>query len=143
MRGLQNDYSEIGYATVIEVSDAVKEWIAEHDAERPFGISWPAHRKLESELKYFGFTDITISKLEPHAVYVVRGRSGNSACSSSADLRRIFKTLGRAIGFQFQAADTALSFSRGRFEVVLCLPDGSVATEILPDNCQDHHAENI
>jgi hypothetical protein len=46
------------------------------------------------------------------------------------DLRRIFKNLARDIGFAFRAADAALSFARGRFQVALVLPDGSPAPEI-------------
>lgn len=126
----------------IDASDVIKGFLAEHDAERPFGISWPAERKLKSELKYFGFANITMSKLEPHAVYLVRGQSGSAACRSVEDLRRIFKKLGRDIGFPFRAADTALSFARGRFRVALVLPDGSSAPEIV-FGPEDNEADQI
>lgn len=137
------DCSGLASMTDVEAADAIKAFVAEQDAARPFGIAWPAHKKLESELKYFGFAHVTMSKLESHQVYIVRGQSVNSTCRSVEDLRRIFKKLGRDIGFAFRAADTALSFARGRFQVALVLPDGSTAPEILFGPDEDNEADQI
>jgi hypothetical protein len=137
---LSNDFS-ITYANSVEASSAIKNWLSEQDAICPFGVNWPNHRKVERDLKEIGFAEITVSKLEPHCVYVIRGRIGKASCRSSKDLQRIFKKLGRNIGFAFRAADTASSFSRGRFRVVLCLPNGSDATEIVPNANEEDDVE--
>ena len=112
-----------GCSNDIQTSTVVKEWLADQDALRPFGIAWPNHRKLERELNEIGFAEITVARVEPHCVYVFRGRTGKAACRSLEDLQRAIKTLARRIGFPFRAADAALNISGGRFTAALHLPD--------------------
>jgi hypothetical protein len=127
----------------VEASSAIKSWLNEQDALRPFGIGWAAHRRLEAELTYLGFTNVSVSKMEAHPIFVVKGNNGTSRCCSHGNLAQVFRKLGREIGFQFRAADTAVSFSRGRFQVVLCLPDESAPTEIVPALNEDEEIEHI
>jgi hypothetical protein len=106
----------------VEMSDLIKEWLANQDAVRPFGLNWPIRRRLEAELTHFGFERVKVIKMEAHEVFVVNGTPGTSQCRTEADLHRIFKRLANILGFSTRAADMAVSFSRHSFQAVLYLP---------------------
>lgn len=112
---------EAAFLSGIEASDAIKDWLAEEHACHPFILEGPVHRMLECELKYYGFTSITVSKMETHDVFILKGKTGNSGCNSEAHFERLLKELARGIGLKIRAADAAISYSRGRFRAVLCL----------------------
>lgn len=102
-------------------ADAIKDWLAEEHAYHPFVLEGPLHHRLECELRYFRFSKITVSKMETHDVYIFKGHTGDSGCDSEAQFERLLKELARGIGLKIRADDAAISYSRGRFRVVLCL----------------------
>ena len=107
-----------------EISDAIKEWLLRQDARRPFGLGWPIRRRLKSELTHLGFKRIKVMKMVIHEVFIVNGTSGTSNCRTEDDLKRVFKTIARALGFSLRPADIVISFARERFQAVLYLPSG-------------------
>jgi hypothetical protein len=115
----------------VEASDAIKAFLAEQDAICAFAVAWPYYRKLEKEMKNMGFAEIICTRVEPHCVYVIRGRIETAACRSVLDLQHTIKKLARSLGFKFRSADAALSISRNRFRAVLHLPHDTEA--IAPD----------
>jgi hypothetical protein len=134
----QYDCAEAASRNSLVASDAIKNWLDEEHTFHPFILDGFLHRRLQAELKYFGFADITVSKLETHPVFVFKGKIGESGCRSQTHFEELIEQLTRGIGMKFRTADAALLFSRTRFQLVVCLPDDcSESPAHEPDACLD------
>ena len=119
----------------VEASDAIKDFVAEQDSVKPFGVGWPIPQRFELELQNAGFAHLAIAQVAPHPVYVVTGRGGHLGFNTTQQLRRYFKKIAKDIGFPFRKSDTMLTCSNGKFRLVLVLPTQDTTQESLADNC--------
>jgi len=100
----------------------VKEFIIRQHALDPFRTGWPLDKSLAPELESLGFASIVREQIEPHPVYMYRGRIGSSGCTSADSIRKIVKKIARDLAFSIPIADIHATASRGRFQVVLHIP---------------------
>jgi hypothetical protein len=112
----------------------VKAFIERQEIARPYRLPCSIHECVGPDLEDEGFAAVTFYQVEPHPVFVYRGRIGSSGCATASKIRQRIKEAVQARGVTIPVSDMFVTVTRHRFQAVMTLPvEGLVPCEELPD----------
>ena len=111
-----------------------KAFVERQELARPYRIGCPIHECVGPDIEDVGFAAVSFYQVEPHPVFVYRGRIGSSGCTTANQIGKKIKNVIRGRGVSISVQDMSITVTRFRFQAVMTLPvDGLVACDELPD----------